>query len=119
LPISYWALVFLGVTLSALGSIFLKAGATKISHEQGVLHAALQATFEWRIILGVLLYIIPVIIWIYLLKKLDVTFLQPLFSLVYVVTPILAIVYLGESVSINRWIGISIILVGIFVSSRN
>jgi len=64
------------------------------------------------------MYIVPVVIWIYLLKKLDITFLQPLFSLVYVITPVLAIAYLGESVSIHKWIGIAIILLGIFVSSK-
>lgn len=65
------------------------------------------------------MYIIPVAIWIYLLKRLDITFLQPLFSLVYVVTPLLAIAYLGENIPLHRWIGISIILLGIFVSSKN
>ena len=64
------------------------------------------------------MYIVPVLIWIYLLKKLDITYLQPLFSLVYVVTPIFAIFYLGESIPIHRWVGISIILFGIVVSSR-
>ena len=68
--------------------------------------------------MGVLMYAIPVIIWIYLLKKLDITFLQPLFSLVYVITPILAMVYLGESISTYRWAGIFIILIGIFISSK-
>lgn len=118
LSIAYWALVFLGVTLSSLGSIFLKLGATRISHDQGIAAAALQAALEWRLLLGVLMYIVPVIIWIYLLKKLDITFLQPLFSLVYVITPVLAIAYLGESISIYKWIGIAVILLGIFISSR-
>lgn len=118
MSIKYWALIVLGVTLSSLGSIFLKAGATKISHDQGIFNAVIQAAFEWRLILGVLMYIVPVIIWIFLLKKLEITFLQPLFSLVYVITPIFAIYYLDESISMNKWIGISIILFGIFVSSK-
>lgn len=108
MSIAYWALVFIGVTLSSLGSIFLKSGATRISHDQGIVGAALQAALEWRLLLSVLMYIVPVIIWIYLLKKLDITFLQPLFSLVYVITPVLAIAYLGESVSIYKWPGIFI-----------
>lgn len=118
MSISYWVLVLLGVSLSALGSIFLKAGAVRLTHDSGVYVAILQALLEWRLYLGVIMYVIPVLIWIYLLKKLDITYLQPLFSLVYVVTPIFAIFYLGESVPAHRWIGISIILVGIVVSSR-
>ncbi|MBO9648740.1 MAG: EamA family transporter [Variovorax sp.] len=118
MSLAYWLLVFLGVFLSSLGSILLKAGATKIDHQQGIFSAAFQAAFEWRLQLGVLMYIVPVIIWIYLLKKLDITFLQPLFSLVYIITPILAIAYLGESVSYIKWTGIAIILVGIYVTSK-
>jgi drug/metabolite transporter (DMT)-like permease len=111
-------LVLLGVSLSALGSIFLKAGAVRLIHENGIYSAVLQGLLEWRLYAGVVMYVIPVLIWIYLLKKLDITYLQPLFSLVYVVTPIVAIFYLGESVPIHRWAGIAIILVGIAISSR-
>lgn len=118
MSIGYWLLVLLGVTLSALGSIFLKAGAVKITHDRGIYAAAAQALLEWRLLLGVIMYIVPVLIWIYLLKKLDITYLQPLFSLVYVLTPLFAIFYLGEAVSTHRWAGISIILIGIFVASR-
>lgn len=115
---NYWILVLLGVILSSLGSIFLKAGAVKIGHDHGFLAAALQAALEWRLFLGVLMYIVPVLIWIYLLKKLDITFLQPLFSLVYVFTPVFAIFYLGETVPPYKWVGIFFILIGIFISSR-
>ena len=112
-------MVLLGVSLSALGSIFLKAGAVRLSHDSGIYSAILQALLEWRLYLGVVMYIVPVLIWIYLLKKLEITYLQPLFSLVYVVTPIFAIFYLGESIPVHRWLGISIILVGIAISSRS
>ena len=118
MSIKYWLLILLGVSLSALGSIFLKAGAIRLSHEHGVYAALLQACSEWRIFLGVVMYIVPVLIWIYLLKKLDITFLQPLFSLVYVLTPIFAIAYLGEFVPPHRWLGILIIMIGIAISSR-
>lgn len=118
MSISYWFLVLVGVLMSSLGSVFLKAGAVRLSHELGMQHAVLQASMEWRLYLGVLLYMVPVAIWIYLLKRLEITFLQPLFSLVYVFTPIVAISYLNESVPPLRWIGIVVIIIGITISSR-
>jgi len=118
MSLNYWILVFVGVSMSSLGSIFLKAGAIRISHESGLLIALLQASTEWRLYLGVVLYVIPVVIWIYLLKRLDITFLQPLFSLVYVLTPIVAIVYLNENVPLTRWLGILVIVIGITISSK-
>lgn len=80
MSLNYWVLVFVGVSMSSLGGIFLKAGAIRISHEYGLLNAVLQASMEWHLYLGVILYVVPVVIWIYLLKRLDITFLQPLFS---------------------------------------
>lgn len=118
MSLNYWLLVVLGVLMSSLGSVFLKSGAVRISHENGVLHAIFNAATEWRIILGVILYIVPVVIWIYLLKRLEITFLQPLFSLVYVVTPVIAMAYLNETVPPLRWVGVSVIIVGIAISSR-
>jgi drug/metabolite transporter (DMT)-like permease len=115
---NYWFLVFVGVSMSSLGSIFLKAGAIRISHEYGMLNAVFQASTEWRLYLGVVLYVVPVVIWIYLLKRLDITFLQPLFSLVYVITPIIAIVYLNETIPLTRWVGIGVIIIGITISAR-
>lgn len=104
--------------MSSIGGVFLKAGAVKISHDQGFLYAALQAASEWRIYSGVILYIVPVAIWIYLLKRLNITFLQPLFSMVYIFTPLLAATYLNENIPTARWFGIGIIVVGIIISSR-
>lgn len=118
MSVNYWFLVFVGVLMSSLGSVFLKAGAVRISHEYGIQHAVLQAAMEWRLYIGVVLYVIPVVIWIYLLKRLEITFLQPLFSLVYVFTPMVAIAYLDESVPPLRWIGIFVIIIGITISSR-
>lgn len=39
MSLSYWLLIILGVLMSSLGSVFLKLGAVRISHESGVLHA--------------------------------------------------------------------------------
>jgi drug/metabolite transporter (DMT)-like permease len=114
----YWVLLVIGTLSSSLGGIFMKAGSVRISHDHGLLDAVFQAGLEWRIALGLLMYILPAAIWTYMLKSLEITFLQPLFSLVYVVTPVIAIFYLGEHVSAGRWAGILIVVVGIYVISR-
>lgn len=114
-----WCLVAAGVILSSLGSIFLKLGAERIDHSAGLVNAVIQALMEWRLYLGAACYFIPVVIWVYMLKKIDITFLQPLFALVYVVTPLLAIFWLHESVPIARWLGVVVIMVGIGIVARS
>ena len=111
-------LVAAGVLLSALGSIFLKLGAARVDHDVGLASSLIQAGLEWRLYVGALCYFIPVAIWIYLLKKVDITFLQPLFALVYIVTPVLAIFWLNESVPLTRWVGVVVIMLGISIVAR-
>ena len=108
-----WALVATGVLMSAFGSIFLKLGSRQIAHDSGVLVAAGQVVTNVLLGLGVVLYVVPVLIWIYLLKRVDISYLQPLFSSVYIVTPILAIFLLGEVVPPGRWLGIAVVCLGV------
>ena len=88
-----WMLLLVGILMSAAGGFFLKVGAVQVQYDGGVIDIFRQIIFTWEIIIGVLLYFIPVLIWIFLLKRVELSFLQPLFSMVYVVTPILASIF--------------------------
>lgn len=114
-----WLLIFVGITLSSLGAILLKLGAVRISYEVDFFYVLKQIILSWRIIIGCIMYLLPVFIWIYLLKKTELTFLQPIFSLVYVVTPFFAFFILNETLSIYRIFGVIIIVIGIFISCLN
>ncbi len=110
-----WLLVFIGVGLSAIGGLLLKVGSVEMDYGQTILELFLQLLKNWKIGLGIIFYTVPVFIWIYLLKKLPLSTMQPLFALIYVVTPFLAMIFLKEQVSIIRWCGIGIIIFGITV----
>lgn len=114
-----WILLLTGVVLSSLGGIFLKLGAVQVDHSAGLAPAIGQALLQWRLYMGAFFYFIPVVIWIYMLKRVDITFLQPLFALVYITTPLLAIPLLHESTPGTRWIGIFVILIGIVIVARS
>ena len=111
----YWLLLIIGVLLSACGSLLLKMGAVEINYSQALIKLLLQLSRNWKIILGIFSYAIPVFIWIFMLKKLPLSTMQPLFALIYVVTPLLAMIFLNEQVSLIRWCGIAIIIFGISV----
>jgi drug/metabolite transporter (DMT)-like permease len=67
------------------------------------------------IILGFGLYLISTVFWFGAMSKLDISMLSPLGSLVFVMTALLALVFLGEKISPLRWMGIGVIVVGIFL----
>lgn len=116
--ISDWFFLLAGVLLSSLGGIFLKLGALQINHDNGVMTAVAQILMQWRIYLGVVFYFIPVLIWIYMLKRIDITYLQPMFALVYVVTPLISAFMLHETMPPERWIGVFVVLLGIAIVAR-
>jgi drug/metabolite transporter (DMT)-like permease len=115
----HWMLLLIGVLMSSVGSLFLKIGAVQVQYDGGVIEIFRQVVFNWEIVIGVLMYFIPVLIWIFLLKRVELSFLQPLFSMVYVVVPILASVFLNEDVTAARWLGIAVIIIGVIIVARN
>ena len=117
--IYYWSLYFIAIALSSIGGLLLKLGAIQISYERGAINAVFEIATNWKILLGMLMYFIPVLIWILMLKKIELSFLQPLFSLVYIVTPVLALFFLNESIPFIRWVWIAVVTLGVIIISRS
>lgn len=49
----------------------------------------------------------------------DVSFMYPLLSLGYIVTAILAFVFIGENITLLRWAGIVVIIAGCFMITKS
>ena len=78
------------------------------------LKGPLFSPYLWLALFSVLL---TFIIWSTILSKIDLSVAVPVASFSYVLVPIVSIIFLGEKISMLRWIGIFFILVGaIFVS---
>lgn len=116
---NYWVLYLIAIIMSAVGGVLLKLGALDIDYEKGLFPAFLQIFPNWKICLGMIMYFVPVLIWIVMMKKIDLSFLQPLFSLMYVVTPLIAFFFLNENVPLLRWFGIGIVAFGVLVIAKS
>lgn len=117
-------IVFLfGITMGSVGGILMKIGARQIGHVE--IHSFIQL-FDYLFKLftnpsslgGVVLYFLSAVTWSYLLTKLEISFVQPILALTYVLTPILAILFLGEHVPPMRWIGILVIICGVALVAK-
>ena len=119
------ALVFLltGVLLNAGAQLLLKAGTNRL----GVLSLTADdwmATLtriasEGHFIAGIACYMISVFVWILGLSRVPVSIAYPMLSLGYVVNAIAAHYLFGEAVSVQRWLGIGFIIVGVYVVARS
>ena len=118
-PTWLWGLFCAGIFCGSTGGILLKKAAVEVGRAGSLPAQLLAACTNPRLVGAVVLYVIPLGFWIYLLRFVPISWLQPIFSLTYVLTPLLALAFLGEPVPPARWIGIGVIIVGVFLVARS
>jgi drug/metabolite transporter (DMT)-like permease len=103
-------LIALNIVMLVGGQTLWKIGLEK--HRITGLGSVLVAMMSPWIVAGIVVYALATVVWIYLLSKMPISLLYPLQSLAYVTTVFVAIYVFHEHVSVYRWIGVAIILVG-------
>ena len=113
----------IGILMGASGGILMKVGADQVGPQAiGSFNQLVSYLFQLFTnvpsLAGIVLYFCSAVVWAYLLTKLSISFVQPILALTYVITPILAILLLHETVPAMRWVGILVIIVGVFLVAR-
>ncbi|WP_140727012.1 EamA family transporter [Pseudomonas sp. Hp2] len=112
-------IVFGLVVVGAFGTLLLKIGAGKVQYAQGVLSLIESVFRNPPLVVGFILQMIPLVSWVVLLKFMPLTKLQPMIALTYVVTPVLAVLFLGEHIGPLRLAGIGLIVLGVVLVSAS
>lgn len=89
----------------------------KIDNIGGIPHflgAVLLSPFFW---LGLISVALMFISWITVLSKIDLSVAVPVCSFSYITVPLVSVFFFGEKISILRWSGISVILIGVILVS--
>lgn len=120
-PLFNWVLVAFGVLMGSFGSLFMKWGAIKMPQDLNgnIFSLIYNILINPLLMLGIILYAIPTAIWIWLLRTMPLTLLQPALSLTYVISALLAVFLLHEHVSVLRWVGIFVIIFGVILVAQN
>jgi drug/metabolite transporter (DMT)-like permease len=85
----------------------------------GVLPVGFQLATQPPIIAGLACYVVSVVVWILGLSRVDVSIAYPMLSLGYVVNALAAWWLFGEVVTLQRAIGIGVILLGVYLVARS
>jgi drug/metabolite transporter (DMT)-like permease len=111
-----------GVALNAGAQLGLKAATRVTGRIDGSAAGFWQAGQQIAIVpafwLALLAYGISVGVWIVGLSRVPVSQAYPVLSLGYVLAALLAWPLLGETVSPQRWIGIAVIVAGVWLIAR-
>jgi len=120
-PISFTCIV-IGVLLNATAQLLLKAGVNGVGHFEfttaNIIPVGLKIATQWPIIGGLTCYVFSVVVWIVGLSRVDVSVAYPMLSLGYVVNAFAAWYLFGEILSVQRLVGIGVILVGVAILAR-
>jgi len=112
-----------GVLLNAAAQLLLKAGTNHLgvltlTADTWVRTFARMAT-ETHFIGGAALYVVSLVVWILGLSRVPVSIAYPMLSLGYIVNAIAAHYLLGEAVTLQRWLGIGVIVAGVWLVARS
>ena len=121
-PLSF-ALVLFGVLLNAAAQLLLKAGTNSIGHFEfsaaNAVPIGVKVATEPHILGGVFCYVVSVVVWILALSRVEVSIAYPMLSIGYIVNALAAYFLFGEAVSVQRLVGIGVIVVGVYVVARS
>jgi len=110
-------ILLVGLMFESTGVILLKKGMTHIGDMQGynlaeMLRVAKAGITSPQILLGVFFEALFFGCLLMLMSKSDISFLWPLTALSFVFATLAAMIFLGESVSWIRWVGVALIMLG-------
>jgi multidrug transporter EmrE-like cation transporter len=111
-------MILLSVFISTLGQIFLKLGATS---EKSIFQTdiGLLKMFNITSIFGLFLYAVSALLWMVVLKKVELSYAYPMVSLGYVFVFIASYFLFGEAINMTRIAGLVVIIIGIIILSRS
>lgn len=109
---------YLLITLSV---IFLSIGQILFKKVSLQLHSLLKFQSVETIILfavALMLYCVSTVMWLFSLKELELSKAYMLFSLAFILVPILSHYYFHEKYTIHNFIGGCFIILGVWVSTK-
>ncbi|MFW5879271.1 MAG: hypothetical protein ACOCUV_00450 [bacterium] len=99
--------VLLKIWMEKNGSKILPLGFDKFS-----------LLFKPELLFSVIAFIVAIVIWLFLLQRIQFSLLYPLISFSYVFGLFAAKYVFNEQVPTVRWVGVFVILIGVFLVTR-
>jgi drug/metabolite transporter (DMT)-like permease len=114
-----WLQLALSVLCVVASELLLKRGATQVADSNSALSwtgiNGLTSPLVWW---AILLVIISFASWLYVLKYIPLTIAFPLSRVVDVLVPMSCWIFLGEIISVRRWCGIALVIIGLALVAK-
>ena len=112
-----WILLTLAcVVLLAVGQLLFKAAANHW-HVDGWSWTTVRSFLSPMMMGALTIYAVATVLWVFVLRSVPLVLAYSLFSLAFVITPVLAHFALGEPLGARTLVGGAIIVVGVIVAT--
>lgn len=107
--------LILYVLLSASGLTLIKIGTRRCTSFL-INSKGFSLQLNWILLIGMLVYIISFLTSMLVMKNMNLSIFYPLSAgLIYVIICVLSYFFLKEEITMNQWVGMGIIFVGIII----
>ncbi len=114
-------LVLLSVILVNTGQLLLKHGLNllgEISLSGDIIFSLINAVFSPFVFFGIVFFVASSFFWLLALSKAELSYAFPILSLGYVLVSVLSWLFFNEVLSVLRILGLSVIVVGVYMLSK-
>ena len=114
------AIIFIlsAVLINVVGQIFIKKGLnsmTNLNFSGNLFSTYINIFLSPNVMIGLCTYFISVLLWLYALSIVDLSYAFPFLALSYIMVIIGSWLFLGESISAVRLIGVLVICIGVSI----
>jgi multidrug transporter EmrE-like cation transporter len=123
MPALVFVAILVSVACNAMAHVFLRKAMIVLNASGGLDQPILVLTYKLAtnpyLLIGLLLYPPSILIWLYVLSKIEVSVAYPFQSLGYILAAAVGVMFLGENVTVERAAGIALICSGLFFIARS
>ena len=116
-------IILASILMSSTAHVVLKKGMLSLgqridAQSNSFIDTAWATATNLWILGGMTLHVGALIVWLWALSRVDITFAYPFLALGYVLVSLMAWFWLGETITLTRMTGMLIIIFGLIVLSR-
>ncbi len=106
--------IFFCIIFTVAGQIFVKKGAIGARDATSIL----GYLTNFYIILGFLMAAVAAVAWVKALQHFTLSHAYPFMSLSFPIVAFLSVIIFNEVMKLNQWIGLLIVLLGLYIGSK-
>lgn len=113
-----WLILAFEVVFVTASETLLKIGASETAHLSGGEWTGLAGLGSIWIWSAIMLVILSFLCWIFVLRHIPLSIAFPLSNVVHVLIPLTCWMFLHETISARRWLGIAIVIAGLAIVAK-